>query len=80
MGSVGKQEDEASAGAGGASKRDVYREYLHSFVPSNLSLTRAFYTHPKILVAALNGPAVGLSAALTAFADFVYAAPHTFVS
>jgi peroxisomal 3,2-trans-enoyl-CoA isomerase len=42
-------------------------------------LTHAFYTHPKILVVALNGPAVGLSAALTGFADFVYATPHTFL-
>ncbi|KAI1117081.1 ClpP/crotonase [Nemania sp. NC0429] len=58
---------------------DAYRDWLHTFVPSNLNLTRAFYSHPKILVAALNGPAVGLSAALTAFADFVYAAPHAFL-
>lgn len=28
---------------------------------------------------ALNGPAVGLSAALIAHADFIYAAPHAFV-
>jgi Delta3-Delta2-enoyl-CoA isomerase len=42
-------------------------------------VTQAFYAHPKILVAALNGPAVGLSAALVAFADFVYAAPHAFL-
>lgn len=28
---------------------------------------------------ALNGPAVGLSAALIAHADFIYAAPHTFI-
>lgn len=28
---------------------------------------------------ALNGPAIGLSAALTGFADFIYAAPHTFL-
>lgn len=28
---------------------------------------------------ALNGPAVGLSAALVAFGDFVYAAPHAFL-
>jgi peroxisomal 3,2-trans-enoyl-CoA isomerase len=35
--------------------------------------------HPKILVAALNGPVVGLSAALVALADFIYAAPHTFL-
>lgn len=30
----------------------------------NLSLSKAFYSHTKILVMALNGPAVGLSAAL----------------
>ena len=35
--------------------------------------------HSKILVAALNGPVVGLSAALVAMADFIYAAPHTFL-
>ena len=46
---------------------------------NNLNVTQAFYSHPKILVVALNGPAIGLSAALTGFADFVYAAPHTFL-
>ncbi|KAI1167467.1 ClpP/crotonase [Nemania serpens] len=61
------------------STSDPYKDWLHTFVPSNLNLTRAFYSHPKILIAALNGPAVGLSAALTAFADFVYAAPHAFL-
>ena len=46
---------------------------------NNLDLTHTFYTHPKILVIAMNGPAVGLSAALTAFGDFIYAAPHAFL-
>ena len=45
----------------------------------NLNLTRDFYLHPKILVVALNGPVIGLSAALTGWADFIYAAPHTFL-
>ncbi|KAI0455533.1 ClpP/crotonase-like domain-containing protein [Xylaria acuta] len=58
---------------------DLYRAWLSGFVANNLNITQAFYSHPKILVAALNGPAVGLSAALTAFADFVYAAPHAFL-
>ena len=58
---------------------EVYRQYLGSFVSNNLNIARAFYTHPKILVVALNGPAVGLSAALTGFADFVYAVPSTFL-
>ncbi|KAK4550798.1 hypothetical protein LTR36_000378 [Oleoguttula mirabilis] len=58
---------------------DPYRQWLRNFVASNLNVTQAFYSHPKILVAALNGPAVGLSAALLGFADFIYAAPHTFI-
>lgn len=58
---------------------DVARSLLTGFVANNLNITHAFYTHPKILVVALNGPAIGLSAALTGFADFVYATPHTFL-
>jgi peroxisomal 3,2-trans-enoyl-CoA isomerase len=58
---------------------DLRRHWLKSFVSNNLFITHAFYTHPKILVTALNGPAVGLSAALIAFSDFIYAAPHTFL-
>jgi peroxisomal 3,2-trans-enoyl-CoA isomerase len=56
-----------------------HQHWLQSFVAFNLNLTQAFYTHPKILVVGLNGPVVGLSAALVAFADFVYAAPHAFL-
>ncbi|KIW77619.1 hypothetical protein Z517_10065 [Fonsecaea pedrosoi CBS 271.37] len=52
---------------------------LRSFAAVTLDVTRAFYQHRKILVAALNGPAVGLSAALVALADFIYAAPHTYL-
>ncbi|KAI1393933.1 ClpP/crotonase [Hypoxylon trugodes] len=62
-----------------AENSDLYRVWLQSFVAGNLNTARAFYQHPKILIAALNGPAVGLSAALVAHADFVYAAPHTFL-
>lgn len=58
---------------------DVRRELTRSFVVNNIDVTRTFYNHPKILVVALNGPAVGLSAALIAFADFIYAAPHSFL-
>jgi peroxisomal 3,2-trans-enoyl-CoA isomerase len=58
-----------------AARRDI----LKSFVANNLDTTRSFYTHPKVLVGALNGPAVGLSAALLGFCDFVYATPHTYL-
>jgi len=63
----------------GEDKDQVRRDILRSFVANNLDLTRAFYTHPKILVTALNGPTVGLSAALVAHSDFIYAAPHAFL-
>ncbi|KAI8943680.1 hypothetical protein NX059_001665 [Plenodomus lindquistii] len=58
---------------------DPRHAFLKSFVSNNLHITHAFYTHPKILVTAMNGPAVGLSAALIAFSDFIYAAPHAFL-
>lgn len=62
-----------------ASKDQVRRDILRTFMSNNLDITRSFYSHPKILVTALNGPAVGLSAALIAFSDFIYATPHTFL-
>lgn len=58
---------------------DVHRETLKTFIANNLDITNAFYTHPKILITALNGPAIGLSAALISFSDFIYAAPHAFL-
>jgi Delta3-Delta2-enoyl-CoA isomerase len=66
-------------GEPGADKDQVRRDILRSFVSNNLDITRAFYRHPKILVTALNGPAIGLSAALIAFSDFIYATPHAFL-
>lgn len=44
-----------------------------------IEVTEAFYTHPKVLVTALNGPCVGLSAALVAYSDFIYAMPHVYL-
>jgi peroxisomal 3,2-trans-enoyl-CoA isomerase len=55
------------------------RFWLRNFVANNLNITHAFYTHPKILITALNGPAIGLSAALIAFSDFIYCTPQTFL-
>ena len=57
----------------------VHMHWLRSFVAFNLNITHAFYTHPKVLVVGLNGPTVGLSAALVGFADFVYATPSAFL-
>ena len=66
--------DEANATAD-----DRYKRWLVALVSYNLNNTQAFYSHKKILVTALNGPVVGLSAALIAHSDFIYAAPHAFL-
>jgi len=58
---------------------DPYEYWLRSFVANNLSITEAFTNHPKILITALNGPCIGLSAALTAWSDFIYCTPTTYL-
>lgn len=62
-----------------SSDSEIRVHIVQSFLAGNVDVAQAFYSHPKILVAALNGPAVGLSAALVACADFVYATPHAFL-
>jgi Delta3-Delta2-enoyl-CoA isomerase len=46
---------------------------------NNFDITKTFSDHPKILITALNGPTIGLSAALVALSDFIYAMPHAFL-
>lgn len=58
---------------------DARRQSLQNFVSNNLEITNAFYTHPKVLITALNGPVIGLSAALISCSDFIYAMPHAFL-
>ncbi|KAM0255768.1 hypothetical protein ACHAQJ_005438 [Trichoderma viride] len=58
---------------------EARKEFLQNFVAFNLNITEAFASHPKILVVGLNGPVVGLTAAIVAHADFIYCAPHTFL-
>ncbi|OCK91350.1 ClpP/crotonase [Cenococcum geophilum 1.58] len=70
---------DVSIGDAAPQNEDLRRFWLKNFVSNNLHITHAFYTHPKILVTALNGPAVGASAALIAFSDFIYAAPHAYL-
>ncbi|EEA26907.1 dodecenoyl-CoA isomerase [Talaromyces marneffei ATCC 18224] len=61
------------------SEGEQRREIMRTFLVNNLDLTRTVYNHSKILVVALNGPVVGLTAAVISFADFIYAAPHTYL-
>lgn len=46
--------------------------WLQHFVGRNVWLADVFHNHKKVLVAAVNGPAIGLSAALLALCDLVY--------
>lgn len=54
--------------------------WLPKLVNNNLDVARAFYSHSKILVTALNGPVIGLSASLIAHSDFIYAVPDAYLS
>ncbi|KAJ4264901.1 dodecenoyl-CoA isomerase [Fusarium torreyae] len=63
----------------GEDKNESHQHWLQNFVAFNLNITHAFATHPKVLVIGLNGPVVGLTAAIIAFADFIYCAPSAFL-
>lgn len=46
--------------------------WLQNFAGRNVYLTDLCHNHKKVLVAALNGPVIGLSAALVSLCDLVY--------
>jgi peroxisomal 3,2-trans-enoyl-CoA isomerase len=52
-----------------AKKRAFYTQRAHM---NNRRLGQAFYNHNKILVGAMNGPVVGISAAFLSHCDFIY--------
>ncbi|KAK4552273.1 dodecenoyl-CoA isomerase [Recurvomyces mirabilis] len=58
---------------------DPWRHALKDTTASIFDVTQAFYTHSKLLVTGLNGPVVGLVAALVSFSDFIYCMPHTYL-
>lgn len=49
------------------------KKWLNNFLSRNSYVTSVFNRHKKILLCCLNGPAVGLSAALCVLCDIVYA-------
>lgn len=55
------------------------QHWLYEFFPCFFDVTRAFSTHSKILVVGLNGPVIGLPAALVAFADFICCSSSTYL-
>ncbi len=59
--------------------KDVRQHWLPALAINNIDLADAFYFHPKVLVTALNGPVIGLSAALIAHSDLIFATTETFL-
>ncbi|EGV65799.1 dodecenoyl-CoA isomerase [Yamadazyma tenuis] len=51
--------------------------WLNKFVARNTYITNVFHNHKKVLVAAVNGPVIGLSAALVALCDLIYVKDDT---
>ncbi|KAH6918628.1 ClpP/crotonase-like domain-containing protein [Coprinopsis sp. MPI-PUGE-AT-0042] len=49
-------------------------------VNTTLDVGQALYSHTKILVAALNGPVMGIMAAFLGYFDFIYAVPNAWLS
>lgn len=53
---------------------------VHGVVAANTDCTHAIYSHSKILVAALNGPVMGIAAAFLGNFDFIYAVPGAWLN
>lgn len=58
---------------------DARRHWLAALTINNIELADAFYSHPKILVTALNGPVIGLSAAMISHSDLIFATPGAYL-
>ncbi|KAI0748019.1 ClpP/crotonase [Daedaleopsis nitida] len=58
-------------------KRDFFKDTV---AVVNTDVSNALYTHRKILVAALNGPVMGIAAAFLGHFDFIYALPGAWIS
>jgi len=54
--------------------------FLNAVARTNLDINRALYNHRKILIAALNGPAMGIAAAYLGNFDFIYGTPNSWLS
>jgi Delta3-Delta2-enoyl-CoA isomerase len=58
---------------------DTRKAWLPTLVNNTVDVPSAFFSHSKILICALNGPVIGLSAALISHADFIYAVPQAYL-
>jgi len=59
---------------------DVREAFLRNIAHTTTDCSQALYSHSKILVAALNGPVMGIAAAFLGFFDFIYCMPNAWLS
>jgi len=52
----------------------------NNVVSTTMDCGKAFYSHSKILVAAVNGPVMGITAAFLGYFDFIYALPNAWLA
>ncbi|PPQ80514.1 hypothetical protein CVT25_001544 [Psilocybe cyanescens] len=58
----------------------VRKALKNSVVSTTTDCGKALYSHSKILVAALNGPVMGITAAFLGYFDFIYALPNAWLA
>ncbi|KAL1737742.1 ClpP/crotonase-like domain-containing protein, partial [Schizophyllum fasciatum] len=58
----------------------VRQNMMRRIMPTTLDCSQALYKHNKILVAAVNGPIMGIAAAMLGHFDFIYALPGAWLS
>ncbi|GJE87194.1 ClpP/crotonase-like domain-containing protein [Phanerochaete sordida] len=61
-------------------KESVRQTFINRVVRANTDVSHALYTHSKLLVAALNGPVIGIAAAFLGHFDFIYCMPNVYLS
>ncbi|GMM55269.1 hypothetical protein DAKH74_018850 [Maudiozyma humilis] len=71
--SIPPNEASAAPAPGAGRDPDKVQMWLENFLCKNQYITQSFIRHSKILIACLNGPAIGLSAAIVLICDLVYA-------
>ncbi|CAE6525466.1 unnamed protein product [Rhizoctonia solani] len=60
--------------------KSTYNGHTHIGTQSNTDLSDALSSHSKILVALLNGSAIGIAAAMLGHFDFIYAMPQAWIA
>ncbi|KAG2157056.1 ClpP/crotonase-like domain-containing protein [Suillus clintonianus] len=61
-------------------RRSARDHLINGVVAANTDCTHALYSHSKMLVAALNGPVMGIAAAFLGNFDLIYAVPEAWLN